>query len=70
MSDFIIATSKHVIRKSEVMIVSPLKSDGYINRFYFEVTFINGEGLVVTCCNKDEPNAQVERDAFLRSLTN
>lgn len=70
MSDFIIATDMHVIRKSEVVIVTPLKQDGYTEQYYFDVTVSSGVLVNVNCCNKDEPSAQVERGAFLRSLTN
>lgn len=68
MPKFIIATDSHVIQKSEVMIVSPLRQCD-TGQFFFNVTVSTGLTIRVNCCNKLNAIAYSERDQFLRSLT-
>lgn len=70
MSQFIIATDSHVIRKSDVVIVSPLKSEtAPPSDFYFNVTVAAGFTVNIHCRTDDLNDAHIQRDAFIRSLT-
>ena len=72
MSEFIIATDSYVIRKSEVMIVSPLlKQIGVERQYYFKVVTIRGIDIEIFCTNDISMEESIaERNVFIRSLTN